>query len=310
MGTVPMVQKCVNMNLIVLFFFRGAAVPEEGRAMDFLVSSGILGGGIVTVVFRVVTAVVVFVVGQMVVGVLMKALTKLKLLEKIEPTARTFFLSAARMGMTVLLLFTLAAFLGVPMDSIVSLVATAAAAVGLAMQGTLSNLAGGILLFLFKPFRVGDFIGVGSMWGGVAEITLFYTVLKTGDNRRITLPNGPLMNGNITNVSANKTCRVDRTYSCATTEDPERVRQILLDVANANEKVLKAPEAPPPFVGLSRTTAEALEFTVRVWCLGWDFKAVDMEILTAVSEAFAENGIRQPGKRVVSAMGTVPMAKH
>lgn len=276
--------------------------------MDYLVSSGILGEEIVTVVFRLATAVVVFIVGQMVIGALMKALKKVRFLEKLDPTALTFFLSAARMGMTVLMLLTLAGFLGVPMSSMATLVSTAAAAVGLAMQGTLSNLAGGILLFLFKPFGVGDFIEAAGTWGSVKEITLFYTVLMTGDNRRITVPNGPLMNGNITNSTAEKIRRLDRTFTCAKTEDPEKVRKILLDIAESNELVLKNPEAPgqPPFVGMLSGTPEAMEFTVRVWVLGWDWKTVDMELLAAVSKAFAENGIKQPAHRLIFDHGDSP----
>ena len=147
-----------------------------------------------TVVGKVLLAIVVWFVGKFIVGKIMQLVAKIKVLDKIEPNTRTFVLSALKWLLYVILVVSIVAILGVPMASVITVLGTAGAAIALSLQGSLSNLAGGIMLVIFRPFKVGDFVEASGVTGTVKEITLFYTVLNTVDNCRINVPNGALMN--------------------------------------------------------------------------------------------------------------------
>ena len=158
-----------------------------------------------TVVGKVLLAIVVWFVGKFIVSKIMGLVGKIKVLEKVEPNTRTFVLSALKWLLYVVLVVSIVAILGVPMASVITVLGTAGAAIALSLQGSLSNLAGGIMLVIFRPFKVGDFVEASGVTGTVKEITLFYTVLNTVDNCRINVPNGALMNANIIDYSAEET---------------------------------------------------------------------------------------------------------
>ncbi|MGN0986682.1 MAG: mechanosensitive ion channel family protein, partial [Otoolea sp.] len=145
------------------------------------------------------------------------------------------------MGLYVLLVISIISILGVPMASVIAVLASAGVAVGLALQGALSNLAGGIMLMILKPFKLGDYVSASGVEGVVKELTLFYTVFMTVDNKKITVPNGSLMNANITNFSSEALRRVDLTFSCAKSEAPSKVQDIMITVMKANPQVLSDP---------------------------------------------------------------------
>ena len=267
--------------------------------METLLSTNILGMGVVSVLFKLVVALIIFIIGKSVIGSVVNGITKLPVMEKMEPTARTFITSAIRVGLMLLMVISIIAYLGVPMASVITVLASAGVTVGLALQGALSNLAGGIMLLFFKPFRVGDFVEASGVWGTVKEVTLFYTIIMTTDNRRVTVPNGALMNANVTNYSTEELRRVDIVFSCARTEDPVRVQEIMQDVMRANPKVIVDPKYGPPFARLSGGTNEAMEFTMRAWCRNEDCRDVFYEMNIEVATAFRENGIKAPAVRVI-----------
>ena len=202
-----------------------------------------------TVVGKVLLAIVVWFVGKFIVSKIMGLVGKIKVLEKVEPNTRTFVLSALKWLLYVVLVVSIVAILGVPMASVITVLGTAGAAIALSLQGSLSNLAGGIMLVIFRPFKVGDFVEASGVTGTVKEITLFYTVLNTVDNCRINVPNGALMNANIIDYSAEETRRVDLTFASAKSEDPQKIQSLMLEVMDQNEKVLKD---PAPFARISR----------------------------------------------------------
>ncbi|MCH5190331.1 MAG: mechanosensitive ion channel, partial [Oscillospiraceae bacterium] len=146
---------------------------------------------------KIVFAIIVLVVGKILIDAVLKLLKKSKMLDKMDPSVKTFALSFVKIALYVLLIISIIGILGVPMASVVAALASAGVAIGLALQGALSNLAGGIMIMLFKPFKVGDFVEASGVSGIVKEITMFYTVITTLDNKRITVPNGNLMNANI-----------------------------------------------------------------------------------------------------------------
>ena len=250
-----------------------------------------------TVVGKVLLAIVVWFVGKFIVNKILGLVGKIKVLDKIEPNTRTFVLSALKWLLYVILVVSIVAILGVPMASVITVLGTAGAAIALSLQGSLSNLAGGIMLVIFRPFKVGDFVEASGVTGTVKEITLFYTVLNTVDNCRINVPNGALMNANIIDYSAETTRRVDLSFASAKSEDPKKIQDLMLEVMGQNEKVLKD---PAPFARLSGGTNEAMQFTVRAWCKTEDYWDVYFDLTQAITEKLGENGVQAPAVRVIS----------
>ena len=253
---------------------------------------------IVPLVGKLVFALIVWLVGKWAIGKIVGLLEKSKGFARLEGTVQTFTLSFARIGLFVLLVISIIGILGVETSSIVAVLASAGGTVGLALQGALSNLAGGIMLLIFKPFKLGDYVDAAGDSGVVKEVTLFYTVIMTLDNKRITVPNGSLMNTNVVDYSSAELRRVDLTFSCAKSEAPARIQEIMQQVMADNEKVLSQPDAP--FARLSGGTNEAMEFTVRAWCKNEDYWTVYFDLTQKITEALAAAGVKAPSVRVVS----------
>ena len=183
------------------------------------------------------------------------------------------------------------------MASIIAVLASAGLAVGMALQGSLANLAGGIMLMIFKPFKVGDYVEAAGDAGVVKEVNLFYTLLNTSDNKAVHIPNGSLMNANVTNFSSEENRRVDMSFACAKGEDVAAVQQIMLDVIAAHDLVLST---PAPFARLSGGTNEAMEFTARAWCKSADYWTVYFDLNQSITEALGNAGVHAPAVRVVT----------
>lgn len=250
-----------------------------------------------SIVGKVLLALVVWFVGKFAIKKILGLMDNIKGLDKIEPNTRTFINSAVKWLLYVILIVSIVSILGVPMASVITVLGTAGAAVALSLQGSLANLAGGIMMVIFKPFKVGDFVEAAGVSGVVKEITLFYTVLNTPDNCRIHVPNGSLMNANIIDYSAEDTRRVDLTFACAKSESPAAIQKLILEAMRANEKVLAD---PAPFARLSGGTNEAMQFTARAWCKSADYWDVYFDLTQAVTEKLGENGVQAPAVRVIS----------
>ena len=245
----------------------------------------------------IVGAIVTLVVGMIAINLLMKALRKLKSFEKLDQTMTRFILNAVKWVLYVLLIIAVIGMLGVPMSEVIAVLASAGVAIGLALQGALGNLAGGILLMILRPFKVGDYVEAGGASGVVQSINLFYTVITTVDNKRITVPNGNLMNANVTNYTAEDTRRVDLVFSCAKSEKPAEIQQLILDAMASSKYAL--PD-PAPFAHISGGTNEAMEFTVRAWCKTESYWDLYFELNQLIVEAFAARGVQAPALRVLS----------
>lgn len=248
---------------------------------------------------KIILALIVLIVGRIVINNLLKLVERGSGLTSIDGEVKTFLISFVRIGLYVVLIVSIIGILGVPMASIVTVLASAGVAVGLALQGALSNLAGGIMLMVFRPFKLGDFIDASGVAGVVKEVTLFYTVITTVDNKRITVPNGSLMNANIVNCSAEPLRRVDLTFACGKGEDPKKIQKIMLDTIEQHELVLKENAPDPAFARLSGGTNEAMEFTVRAWVYGPDYWTVYFDLTQMITEALGANGVSAPAVRVV-----------
>ena len=246
---------------------------------------------------NIVLAIVVAIVGYLLIKYVMKLLNKVKGFEKLDATVARFVKSFIKWLLYIMLIIAVINILGVPMAQVIAVLASAGVAIGLALQGALSNLAGGILLLIVRPFNVGDYVDAAGASGVVQSINLFYTVLLTVDNKRVTVPNGNLMNANVVDYSAESLRRVDLEFSCGKGEKPAEIQQCILDTVAARPLALKD---PAPFARISGGTNEAMIFTVRVWCKTEDYWDLYFDLNQSIVEAFAAKGVQAPALRVVS----------
>ncbi len=246
---------------------------------------------------NVVLAIVISIVGYLLIKYLMKLLRRLKGFEKLDQTMVRFILNFIKWGLYVMLIIAVISILGVPMAQVIAVLASAGVAIGLALQGALSNLAGGILLMVMRPFNVGDYVDAAGASGVVHSINLFYTVILTIDNKRITVPNGSLMNSNVVDYTAEPMRRVDLVFTCAKSEKPAEIQKCILDAIATSQYAL---QEPAPFAHISGGTNEAMEFTVRVWCKTESYWDLYFELNQSIVEAFAAKGVQAPALRVVS----------
>ncbi len=217
---------------------------------------------------KLVLAILVYVVGSFLIKKLMKGIAKLRSFKSIDPTAENYITTFIKAALYVVLVVSIVALMGVPMSSVIAAIASVGVAIGLALQGALSNIAGGLMLLIFRPFSVGDYIVAGGSEGTVRSISLVYTVLTTVDNRRISIPNGSLMNSNIINATAEPLRRVDLNFDIAGSEDSDRVEKIIMDVVQKSDKFLSE---PAPQVLVTAGVPGGLTYTVRTWVRTADY---------------------------------------
>lgn len=255
------------------------------KLVDFATTSG----------FKVLAVIILVIVGLKAIKWMKKWIRTSPKLDKIDSSLRSFAVSFLSVVLYSILFVTVLMILGVPATSFVAVLTTCAAAIGLALQGSLSNFAGGIMILLFKPFKVGDFIEAVGETGTVSEISVVYTEILTLDNKRITIPNGTLTNSVIENYSSEELRRVDLTFKTAYDCDIETVKSVINKVIEANPMALKKPE---PFVRLSEHSESALTYTVRIWCKNADYWDVNFDTIESVKKAFDENGIKIPYNQI------------
>ena len=240
---------------------------------------------------KLIGAILVLIIGHFLIKFIMKAVRKSKAMQKTEVTVAHFLMNFLNIALNIVMIVTVIAILGVPMASVVAVIASAGVAVGLALQGSLSNLAGGIMILIFKPFKIGNFVETAGHSGTVEDIGIFYTVMRTPDNRQITIPNGTVMASSVINVSAYDTRRVDFTFSVAYGTDVSRVNAILLEEAAKHELVFKDPE---PFSRLCKQNESSLDFTLRVWTKSEDYWTVNFDLLKSINDRFVAENIEVP----------------
>lgn len=240
---------------------------------------------------NIVFALGIFIVGRWVVRALAGVLKRMLIKAKMDDILVDFICTIAR---TALLLFVIIAALeqlGVDTTSLIALLGAAGLAVGLALQGSLSNFAAGVMLIVFRPFKAGDFVEAGGTTGVVEKISIFSTTMRTGDNREVIVPNGGIYGGNITNYSARETRRIDLVFGIGYGDDIRKARDIILHVMNQDERILKDPE---PVVAVGELGASSVDFVVRPWVATADYWNVRWDLLEKIKLAFDENGVSIP----------------
>lgn len=245
---------------------------------------------------KLIIALLILVVGFKIVNVCSKKIAGSKAFSQVENSTKNFIKSLFSIVLKVIIGMTALAIMGIPMSSMVAVIGSCGLAIGLALQGSLSNIAGGFILLLLKPFSVGDFITSGEISGTVEEIGIFHTRVITIDNRRIIVPNSTISNATLVNVTAMKERRVDLTFTAAYNADIDLVEKTLVEVCKKHEKVLENPE---PFARLSAHKDSALEYTVRAWCKTENYWDVYFDLQKMVKRAFDEKGIEIPFPQIV-----------
>lgn len=244
---------------------------------------------------KLLACVLVLIIGKAVIKWTVKLMTKSKFAQKNDKTVVTVLSHFVSAALYVLLVVIIIGILGIPTASVIAVIASAGVAIGLALQGALSNIAGGIMILILRPFKVGNYVDIGGYAGSVTDIGIFYTVLTTGDNKVITIPNGTVMSSNIINTSAKDTRRVDFVFGVAYGTDVDRVKEILLDEAAKHELVLKD---PAPMARLSVQNASSLDFTMRVWVESANYWTVNFDLMERITKRFTEEGIEIPFNQI------------
>ena len=207
---------------------------------------------------------------------------------KVEPTVHKFTHSCLKVLMWIITGLVVAGYLEFPVNSLVTVLGVIGVALSLSLQGSLSNLAGGIMVMVSRPFAVGDYVEAGSVSGTVIEIGLVYTRLKTIDNKIIFIPNGEISGERIINYNKQEQRRVDLTFTVSYDADPERVKEIMRQVIGAHPKALFTPE---PFVRTTSLGESSVGYTLRVWCATEDYWDLYYDLLEQIRAAFDREGI-------------------
>ncbi len=240
---------------------------------------------------KVLAAVAIFVVGKLAATWIRKIIRKLMNRRGADKTLTGFVCSMTYAGVMAFVIIAAVSKLGIQTASFVAVLGAAGLAVGLALQGSLSNFASGVLMIIFKPFKDGDYIEGGGSAGVVEEISIFTTVLKTLDNKKVIVPNSGMMGGNIINYTARDIRRVDLMVGVSYADDIDRVKQVILDVLSKDDRILSD---PAPFTGLLDLADSSLEFVVRPWVRTSDYWDVYFAVNEAIKKRFDMEGISIP----------------
>jgi small conductance mechanosensitive channel len=254
--------------------------------LEKLVETGITLGE------KIIGAVIIWVIGKFIINWINRFVAKLLKKRNVDPSIQSFVRSLVNIVLLVMLLLAVIGKLGIELTGFAALLASAGVAIGMSLSGNLQNFAGGLIILLFRPYKVGDYIEASAgVAGTVKEIQIFHTILTTVDNKVIYVPNGSMNSAVITNYSHLDTRRVDWTFGIEYGEDFDRVRQVLLGLIQADPRILKSPE---PFIELGELADSSVNVTVRVWVKSGDYWDVFFYMNQAVYATFNKEGIRFP----------------
>lgn len=237
-------------------------------------------------------ALAVLIVGWIVAGAVSRMVRRrINSVDQMDPTLGTFISSLVRWVILLIVLVMVLGIFGIQATSLVAVLGAASLAIGLALQGTLSDLAAGFMLILFRPYKLGDYVDVGGTAGTVCDLNLFVTELVTPDNVQIIVPNGQAWGAIITNYSAHATRRVDLVFGIDYGDSADAAMQIILDLAAADPRIH---DDPAPWARVTNLGDSSVDITARLWCAAADYWDLKFEMTQAVKEAFDDKGISIP----------------
>lgn len=240
---------------------------------------------------RLLPAVLIFLIGRLIVRLITAAAERLLAKGGMDETLAKFMGNIISAVLTIVVVLAALQSLGVETTSFAAILAAAGFAVGLALQGSLGNFAAGVMIIMFRPFSVGDYIEAGGTSGVVEEIQLFHTVMKTFDNIRIIVPNGSMTSSNITNYSANDTRRINLVIGCSYDDDLPSVKRFLEEIVSSDERILEEPEAT---VAVDSLGESSVDFVVRPWVNSSDYGATRWDLIERIKLGFDERGFSFP----------------
>ncbi len=240
---------------------------------------------------KLIGAILTLIIGLWIIKLIQKTTKKAFERRNVDKSLRGFLNSMIGILLKIMLIISVIGMLGVEMTSFIAILGAAGLAVGMALSGTLQNFAGGVIILLFKPFKVGDFIDAQGHMGSVNEIQIFNTILKTPDNKTIIIPNGGLSTSSMTNFSTEARRRVDFVFGIAYGDDYDKAKKVLLKLINADERILKDPE---PFIALTELADSSVNIVVRVWAEATNYWGIYFDLQEKVYKTFDKEGLNIP----------------
>lgn len=244
-----------------------------------------------TIGATIIKVALIWIIGRWLSKRLVTLVKKLMVKKNTDASIQTFLVSLIDIVALIVLLIIIISVVGIDTSSFIALFASAGVAIGMALSGTLQNFAGGVMVLLFRPYKVGDYIEAQGQAGTVKEIQIFNTLLQTPDNRIIIVPNGPLSTGIINNYSRETTRRVDFSFSISYGDDFELAKKVLMEIIEKDARILKTPE---PFIELGKMNASSIDITVRVWCNAADYWGIFFDMNKSVYSTFPAKGLNFP----------------
>jgi small conductance mechanosensitive channel len=261
------------------------------KLTELVPSSGELYSLIMTYGGKLILALITLFVGLWLIGRLRRLLKKVFELRDYEKTLQKFLLQLISVTLKILLLISVVSMVGVQMTSFIALLGAAGLAFGMALSGTLQNFAGGVMLLILKPFKVGDYIEAQNYAGTVSEIQIFHTILHTPDKKTIIIPNGPLSNGSAVNYSTSPLRRVDWKFGIGYSDNIDQAKQLILDLLQRDQRIL---QDPAPFTGVISLGDSSVNIVTRAWVNSADYWNVFFEMNELVKKTFDAQGVSIP----------------
>ena len=255
------------------------------KILEWLQTEGVAFG------IDLVAALAIFIVGRIAVGFVVRGVRIAMRKNSIEKTLETFICNLIRWALMVVVIIAAIAHVGIQTTSFIAVFGAAGLAIGLALQGSLSNFAAGVLIVLFRPYRVGDWIEAAGISGSVEQVQILTTILTTGDNKQVIVPNSQIMDSIITNYSAKDTRRIDLVIGVSYDDDIDKVRKTLEEIIAGDERILKD---PPPKIAVSELADSSVNFVVRPWSKTEDYWSVRFDLMERIKKRFDEENITFP----------------
>jgi small conductance mechanosensitive channel len=240
---------------------------------------------------QLLLAIITLIIGLWLISRLMKGMKKVFHSRGFDQALQSFLLNLTGIALKVMLIISVVAMLGVKMTSFIAVLGAAGLAIGMALSGSLQNFAGGVMLLIFKPFKVGDFITAQGSSGTVKEIQIFHTVLNTPDKKTVILPNGILSSAPMVNFSTEPQRRVDFTFGISYGDDIDKAKQVIMEVIKKDERILKD---PAPFVGVISLGESSVDLVTRVWANTGDYWGIFFDIQENIKKEFDRKAVSIP----------------
>ncbi len=264
---------------------------DPNTILEFLRNNGIDSSLFVNFGKDLIVAILIFYIGRFVVKLVVRGLTRVMDRQQVDTTLQTFVGNLVRVALMVVVIIAAIGAIGIQTTSFIAIFGAAGLAVGLALQGSLSNFAAGVLIVLFRPYKVGDYVEAAGIAGSVEQVQILTTVLKTPDNKQIIVPNSQIMDSIITNYSANDTRRVDLTVGVSYDDDLDKVTATLRELVDADERILKDPECQ---IAVLELADSSVNFVVRPWTRTSDYWGVYLDLTEKIKKRFDDEGISFP----------------